>query len=144
MYDIINQGDIMEQLNRSELRKKIMTILYQVGVYKKNGIEYNLDSVIKEVVEIDNEFVKDTVYGVTTYENELVKTANEYLDGWSMDRLGFTDQAILKLGLYELLYTETPDVVCINEAIELAKLYSDDSVRKMINGVMDKVYHNKK
>lgn len=144
MYDIIIQGDIMEQLNRSELRKKIMTILYQVGVYKKNGIEYSLDSVIKEVVEIDNEFVKDTVYGVITYENELVKTADEYLDGWSMDRLGFTDQAILKLGLYELLYTETPDVVCINEAIELAKLYSDDSVRKMINGVMDKVYHNKK
>lgn len=134
----------MEQLNRSELRKKIMTILYQVGVYKKNGIEYSLDSVIKEVVEIDNEFVKDTVYGVITYENDLVKTADEYLDGWTMDRLGFTDQAILKLGLYELMYTETPDVVCINEAIELAKLYSDDSVRKMINGVMDKVYHNKK
>ena len=144
MYDIIIQGDIMEQLNRSELRKKIMTILYQVGVYKKNGIEYSLDSVIKEVVEIDNEFVKDTVYGVITYENDLVKTADEYLDGWTMDRLGFTDQDILKLGLYELMYTETPDVVCINEAIELAKLYSDDSVRKMINGVMDKVYHNKK
>ena len=144
MYDIIIQGDIMEQLNRSELRKKIMTILYQVGVYKKNGIEYSLDSVIKEVVEIDNEFVKDTVYGVITYENDLVKTADECLDGWTMDRLGFTDQAILKLGLYELMYTETPDVVCINEAIELAKLYSDDSVRKMINGVMDKVYHNKK
>ena len=134
----------MEQLNRSELRKKIMTILYQIGVYKKNNIDYKLDDVIKEVVEIDNEFVKDTVYGVTTYENELVKIANEYLDGWSMERLGFTDQAILKLGIYELLYTETPDVVCINEAIELAKLYSDDSVRKMINGVMDKVYHNKK
>jgi len=140
----MNQGDIMEQMNRSELRKKIMTILYQVGVYKKNGIDYKLDDVIKEVVEIDNEFVKDTVYGVITYENELVKIADEYLDGWSMDRLGFTDQAILKLGIYELLYTETPDVVCINEAIELAKLYSDDSVRKMINGVMDKVYHNKK
>ena len=138
------QGDIMEQLNRSELRKKIMTILYQVGVYKKNNIEYNLDNVIKEVIEIDNEFVKDTVYGVITYENDLIKIANEYLDGWSMERLGFTDQAILKLGIYELLYTETPDVVCINEAIELAKLYSDDSVRKMINGVMDKIYHNKK
>lgn len=134
----------MEQLNRSELRKKIMTILYQVGVYKKNKIEYNIDDIIKEVVEIDNEFVKDIVYGVITYENELVKVANEYLESWTMDRLGFTDQAILKLGIYELLYTETPDVVCINEAIELAKLYSDDSVRKMINGVMDKVYHNKK
>ena len=134
----------MEQLNRSELRRKIMTILYQVGVYKKNKIEYSIDDIIKEVVEIDNEFVKDTVYGVITYENDLIKTANDYLEGWTMDRLGFTDQAILKLGIYELLYTETPDVVCINEAIELAKLYSDDSVRKMINGVMDKVYHNKK
>lgn len=134
----------MEQMNRSELRKKIMTILYQVGVYKKNGIDYKLDDVIKEVVEIDNEFVKDIVYGVITYENDLINVANEYLDGWSMERLGFTDQAILKLGIYELLYTETPDVVCINESIELAKLYSDDSVRKMINGVMDKIYHNKK
>ena len=134
----------MEQLNRSELRKKIMTILYQIGIYKKNNIEYKVDNVIKEVIEIDNEFVKDTVYGIITYDNDLVDVANKYLDGWSMDRLGFTDQAILKLGIYELLYTETPDVVCINEAIELAKLYSDDSVRKMINGVMDKVYHNKK
>ena len=140
----MNQGDIMEQINRSELRKKIMTILYQVGIYKKNHIEYNIDNVIKEVVEIDNEFVKDTVYGVITYENELIDIANKYLDGWSIDRLGFADQAILKMGIYELLYTDTPDVVCINEAVELAKLYSDDSVRKMINGVMDKVYNNKK
>ncbi len=134
----------MEQMNRSELRKKIMTILYQIGIYRKNHIQYDVDDVIKEVVEIDNEFVKDTVYGVMTYEKELIETANQYLDGWTVDRLGFTDQAILKLGIYELLYTDTPEVVCINEAVELAKLYSDDSVRKMINGVMDKVYHNKK
>lgn len=121
-----------------------MTILYQIGIYRKNHIQYDVDDVIKEVVEIDNEFVKDTVYGVMTYEKELIETANQYLDGWTVDRLGFTDQAILKLGIYELLYTDTPEVVCINEAVELAKLYSDDSVRKMINGVMDKVYHNKK
>ena len=47
------------------------------------------------------------------------------------------------MGIYELLYTKTPEVVSINEAIELAKIYSDDDVRKMINGVLDKVYHNK-
>ena len=47
------------------------------------------------------------------------------------------------MGIYELVYTKTPDIVCINEAVELAKIYSDDSVRKMINGVMDKIYHNK-
>ena len=49
----------------------------------------------------------------------------------------------MRIGVFELLYTETPDVVAINEAVELAKKYSDDSVRKMINGVLDKIYHNK-
>lgn len=138
------KGDSMEQLNRSELRKKAMTILYQIHVYRKNKMEYDVDSIIKDVMEIDNEFVKELVYGVLTYENEIIDIANKYLEDWTIDRLGNTDQAILKLGIYELLYTKTPEVVCINEAIELAKLYSDDSVRKMINGVMDKVYHNKK
>ena len=60
---------------------------------------------------------------------------------WTIDRLGNTDIAILRMGIYELMYTETPSVVCINESIELAKLYSDDSVVKMINAVLDKVYH---
>ena len=129
--------------SRSELRKKIMTILYQINMYKSNKIEYNVDDILKEVLEIDNEFVKEVVYGVITYQNEINELANRYLDGWSIDRLGNTDKAILQMGIYELVYTKTPDIVCINEAVELAKIYSDDSVRKMINGVMDKIYHNK-
>ena len=133
----------MEQKTRSELRYNIMTILYQINVYEKNKIEYNVDDVIKEVVEIDNEFVKELVYGIITYKNEIDEIANKYLNDWTIDRLGNTDQAILRIGIYELLYTKTPEVVCINEAIELAKKYSDDDVRKMINGVLDKVYHNK-
>ena len=134
----------MEQLNRSELRKKIMTILYQINVYEKNKINYEVDKVIKEVCEIDNEFVKDIVYGVITYKNDIDELANKYLNKWTIDRLGNTDQAILRMGIYELLYTDTPEVVAINEAIELAKTYSDDDVKGMINGVMDKVYHSKK
>ena len=132
----------MEQ-NRTELRKKIMTILYQINVYKTNKMEYNVDDILKEVLEIDNEFVKEVVYGVITYPNEINNLANTYLEGWTIDRLGNTDKAILQMGIYELMYTETPDIVCINEAIELAKAYSDDDVRKMINAVLDKVYHNK-
>ncbi len=133
----------MEQRNRSELRYNIMTILYQINIYEQNKIDYNIDNVIKEVIEIDNEFVKETVYGIITYKNDIDSIANKYLKDWTIDRLGNTDQAILRIGIYELLYTKTPEIVCINEAIELAKKYSDDSVRKMINGVLDKVYHNK-
>ena len=65
--------------SRSELRKKIMTILYQINMYKSNKIEYNVDDILKEVLEIDNEFVKEVVYGVITYQNEINELANKYL-----------------------------------------------------------------
>lgn len=133
----------MEHKTRSELRITIMTILYQINIYKKNDMNYDVENIIKEVSEVDNEFVKDIVYGVLTYQNEIDELANKYLDGWKIDRLGNTDKAILEIGLYELLYTDTPDIVCINEAIELAKTYSDDSVRKMINAVLDSVLKEK-
>jgi N utilization substance protein B len=133
----------VEQLNRSELRKVIMTVLYQINVYETNKMEFKIENVIKECLEIENEFVNEVVYGVIEKKNEIDEIANEYLNGWKISRLGNTDQAILRMGIYELLYTKTPEVVAINEAIELAKNYSDDDVRKMINGVLDKVYHNK-
>jgi N utilization substance protein B len=133
----------VEHKTRSELRVMIMTILYQINIYKKNKMEYDVEEIIKEVCEVENEFVKDTVYAILTYQNEIDKVANQYLDGWKIDRLGNTDKAILEIGIYELLYTDTPDIVCINEAIELAKAYSDDSVRKMINAVLDNVLREK-
>ena len=136
-------GDFMEQLNRSELRNKIMTILYQMNTYQKNHVEYQVDEIMKEVMPIENEFVKEIVYGVITYQNDIDKLANTYLNGWTIDRLGNTDAAILRMGIYELNYTDTPPIVAINEAIELAKAYSDTDVRKMINGVLDKIYHAK-
>ena len=120
-----------------------MTILYQIIVYDKMHINYNVDDVILEVSLIDSEYIKEIVYGVLTYKNEIDKLANKYLDGWTIDRLGNTDIAILRMGIFELLYTDTPDIVAINEAVELAKNYSDDNVRKMINGVLDKIYHAK-
>ena len=133
-------GDFMEQLNRTELRKKIMTILYQINVYEKHKMDYTIDEVMKEVLPIENEFVKDMVYGVMTYKNDIDTIANKYLNSWTIDRLGNTDQAILRMSIYELLYTDTPPIVVINEAVELAKQYSDDSVRKMINAALDKIY----
>ena len=133
----------MEKPSRSELRKIIMTILYQKSIYEKNKINFTIDNLISSALEIDNEFVKDTVYGVITYQNEIDKLINKYLNNWTIDRLGYTDQAILRLATYELMYTDTPSVVAINEAILLSKLYSDDDVRKMINATLDKIYHDK-
>lgn len=125
--------------NRSELREKIMTIIYQISLYKKNNIDFNVDEVIKENCEIENEFVKELVYGVITHKNDLDKIANEHLNNWTIDRLDSMGKEILRMGIYEMKYTDTPDLVAINEALELAKKYSDDNVRKMINAVLDKL-----
>ena len=125
--------------NRSKLRETIMTVIYQITIYKKNNMEYNVVDVIKENLEIDNEFVKDIVYGVVTSFDELTDEANKYLKDWTIDRIDATGAAILRMALYEIKYTDTPNVVVINEAVELAKKYSDEEVLKMINAVLDKV-----
>lgn len=126
---------------RSELRKKIMTILYQAALFDKNKIKYDINDLIKENIEIENEFIKEIVYGTITYKDSIDEIANKYMKDWTIDRLGLTDIAILRMSIYELLYSDTPDIVVINEAVELAKSYSDEKVVKLINGVLDKVYH---
>ena len=128
--------------NRSELRDIIIKVLYQANLYEEANIEFNYKDLIKEQLEVENEFVTESINGIVKNKEKLIKKANKYLKkDWTIDRLSKVDQAILLLGVYELLYTDTPSVVAINEAIELSKKYSDESVTKMINGVLDKIYH---
>ena len=131
-------------MTRHEQRYKAMTILYQAFLYDNNNINYNIEDIIDEQLEEKSKFIDSVVTGVLEKQNELDKIANKYLENWDISRLGFTDQAILRMGIYEILNTDTPDVTCIDEAIELSKEYSDEKVCKMINGVLDKVYHNEK
>lgn len=126
-------------VSRSELREKIMTILYQVEMYKKGKYEYKIEDVIKENSEIKNTFVDDMVYGVLDKQNELDELANKYLNNWTIDRIESIGACILRMSIYEIKYMDTPDIVVINEAIELAKKYSDDKVKNMINAVLDKI-----
>jgi len=130
-------------MTRHEQRYKAMTILYQAFLYDNNRIIYKIDNIINEQLEEKNKFISSLVMGVIDNRHELETIANKYLENWEVSRLGFTDQAILLMGIYEILNTDTPDVTCIDEAVELSKKYSDDKVCKMINGVLDKVYHNK-
>lgn len=116
-----------------------MIILYQIDLRKSLKTPYEVDSMIKDNMEIENEFVKEIVYGVITHQSEIDNTANAYVKDWTIERLDKTGAAILRMAIYELKYTETPPIVVINEAIELAKEYSDDSVRKIINAVLDKM-----
>lgn len=128
-------------ISRTKARKVSMIILYQFLLYKKNNIESNVNDLINANIDVVDEFVEEIVNGVITNFSSLEISANKYLKNWTLDRLGFTDQAIILIALYELINTKTEPSIIINEAIELAKKYSDEAVEKMINGLLDKFYH---
>ena len=128
-------------MNRSKLREIIVTILYQVYIYDGKSISYDIDDVIKENLEVDNDFVKDAVLYITSNQESINELANKYMENWNIDRLSKVDKAIISLAIYELTVTDTPNIVAINEAIELSKKFSDEKVTKLINGVLDKILH---
>ena len=110
-------------------------------MFEESKLDYDLNDLIKEQLEVENEFINETIDGIIKNKDKIDSLANKYLKDWTMDRLNKVDQAIISLGIYELMYTETPSIVAINEAIELSKKYSDDAVTKMINGILDKIFH---
>lgn len=118
-----------------------MKVLYQVFILEESDVSFDIDSLIKEQQEVENEFVTTSINGILENRKDIFDLANKYLKSWPMDRLNKVDQAIVCLGIYELKYTETPPIVAINEAVELSKKYSDEKVTKMINAILDEIYH---
>ncbi|MCI8330592.1 MAG: transcription antitermination factor NusB, partial [Bacilli bacterium] len=127
---------------RSELREKIMIILYQINVYRKEKLEYNIETIMKEINPSDDEFVKKIVTNTLEKEEGIDELINKYMKEWTIKRLGNIDQAIFRMSVYELLYTDTPHIVSINEGIELSKKFSDEKITKMLNAVLDEILNN--
>ncbi len=126
---------------RSGARKMAMRILYQVSVFEKAKASYDLDEMFMDIEGRNKEFIENIVNEVILKKEELDKKANKYLINWEINRLNMVDQAIFEIAIYELIYTDTPKKVVIDEAINLSKKYSEESVVKMLNGVLDKIYH---
>lgn len=129
--------------SRSELRDVIVTVTYQSYMMEVANLKFSIDKLIEEQPDIykNEEFVIETCKGIYKNQKKISEMANKYLNNWTIDRLSKVDKAILSLGIYELLFTKTPSIVAINEAIELSKKYSDEDVTKMINACLDKIYH---
>lgn len=129
--------------SRSELRDVIITVTYQSYIMEVANLKFSIDKLIDEQPDIykNEEFVIETCKEIYKNQKKISEMANKYLNNWTIDRLSKVDKAILSLGIYELLFTKTPSIVAINEAIELSKKYSDEDVTKMINACLDKIYH---
>lgn len=85
------------------------------------------------------QFALSLLHGVCQYEYIIVQVMNVFLKTWDIDRLGVIEKNILKLGIYELLETDTEEAIVINEAIELTKIFNITDAFRLINGVLDAV-----
>ncbi len=90
----------------------------------------------------DGGFVKDLVLGVIKEVSKIDKYIIKYATEWPLDQITTIDRNILRLGIYELIYTEIPPRVAINEAIEVAKSFGGDASGKFVNGVLGAIYND--
>jgi N utilization substance protein B len=88
----------------------------------------------------DGGFVKDLISGVAEHTDIIDKHIIKYATEWPLDQITAVDRNILRLGIYELLYTAIPPRVAINESIEIAKSFGGDSSGKFVNGVLGALY----
>ncbi len=129
-------------MNRTETRELTFKLLYSNEVQKDIG-EEEIDIFMKQFEVKNNsqeKYIKDTFYGISENLEEILELIEKNLkEKWSIDRISKIDIAILKLAIYELLKSDIPYKVVINEAVELAKKYGDDSSKSFINGVLASV-----
>lgn len=83
------------------------------------------------------EFARSLILGVRRNRDELDVLLTRNATNWSLSRMAATDRNVLRLGAFEIIYTETPDRVAINEAVELAKRYGSASSAQFVNGILD-------
>ena len=87
------------------------------------------------------EFCMSLILGVRRNQGELDQLLSKTADNWSLSRMASTDRNVLRLGAYEILYTDTPDRAAINEAVELAKRFGSAQSAQFVNGILDKFLH---
>ncbi|EHP2223723.1 Transcription termination protein NusB [Campylobacter coli] len=122
---------------RHQVRQSVISLLYALEMNEKN--ENFIDEFLNEK-KIRNEqknFTLSLYEGIIKNLDDIDNNLNPYLNENEIEKLGHIERAILRLGAYELLFTDTPNAIVINEAIELAKELANDNSPKFINGVLD-------
>jgi N utilization substance protein B len=129
---------------RSRAREIALQALFQEDLNPQNSLE-NLGAFLAARLQEEpmREFAKQLVLGVKRNQAELDQLLAEKASNWSVPRMAATDRNLLRLGAYEIRYSDTPDRVAIDEAIELAKRYGTANSPQFINGILDKLIERK-
>ena len=126
--------------SRRDFRSLIFHLLYAMDSYDYTmPLEVVVQTYVREFeidIPLDGEIVQ-IVSAVITERDELDTKLKPLLDNWSIERLGMCTLLILRLSIWELIHTDTPSIIVINEGIELAKGFSERDAYKFVNGILD-------
>ncbi len=134
-------------MKRTEARELAFKLIYSLEIQK--NMEEEQIEIFFEENEITNneekEFIKTIFEGLINNKSEIEELIQSNLkERWTIDRISKIDLAILKVAIYELIYSKVPYKVVINEAVELAKKYGDDSSKSFVNGILASIVKDKK
>lgn len=124
---------------RSKARKRAVDLIYEADLRGADPVTTLAERIALADPPI-NDYTIELIEGVNEHRAAIDQLLNDYSEGWTLDRMPGVDRAVLRIGLYELLWaTDVPDAVAIDEAVELAKLLSTDESPKFINGILGRV-----
>lgn len=127
-------------MSRKESRVQAFQTLFQLEIKDTDlTIKEAINFIKDDYPDLDFDFINWLVTGVKDHEPVLDEKIKPYLKDWSLERLLKTDRIILRMATFEILHRDTPTKVVINEAVELAKQFSDDDHYKFINGVLSNI-----
>ena len=126
---------------RTKARERALQALYQIDVAAE-GIDVVLARFWKSFEPVEREVMalaEALVHGVADHRRAIDDAIERVSTNWRLDRMAKVDRNVLRMAVYELLETDVPVKVVINEAIELGKKYGSESSGAFVNGVLDKV-----
>lgn len=126
---------------RSRARAIVLQILYQDDLNPTQPLDVKIRFVNARLKNDPKliKFADQLITGVHQHRDDLDQRLAKIADNWRLSRMAATDRNVLRLGAFELLYTDTPTPVVINEAIDLARRYGTDQSAQFVNGVLDRL-----
>lgn len=130
-------------MKRTEIRELTFKLVYSLEIQQDANIQEQIDLYIQEnEIESKNliDYINDIVWGIKNNRQDIEEIIKSCLDSkWTIERISKINLSILELAIYEIKYKSIPFKVEINEAVELAKKYGEDTSSKFINGALAKV-----
>ena len=133
-------------MTRRNAREIVMQMLYEGNFHDETERERIIYDTIRGMEQEEKKnnkavlnFMESLYFGVYEHLNEIDAVIEKYATNWSFNRIAKVDLSILRLAIYELKYTDVPQKVAVNEAVEIAKVYSTEKSPKFINGILGSV-----